>query len=119
MCWSSEMKGVKPEEMVNRYDSIGAPLEHWKLNESTGTVAENSAGDTNGSLVNMNGDEWTTGQLEGALEFDGDNDYINCHMKGWCAKISEGKTKLELMNNNSDEEEGFVVDNDKEEIPFA
>jgi hypothetical protein len=48
-----------------------------------------------------------------------DNDYINCNMKGWCAKITEGKTKLELMNNNIDEEEGFVVDNDKEEIPFA
>lgn len=48
-----------------------------------------------------------------------DNDYINCNMKGWCAKITEGKTKLELMNNNSNEEEGFVVDNDTEEIPFA
>jgi replicative DNA helicase len=48
-----------------------------------------------------------------------DNDYINCHMKGWCAKISEGKTKLELMNNSSDENEGFVIENDKEEIPFA
>ena len=48
-----------------------------------------------------------------------DNDYINCNMKGWCAKITEGKTKLELMNSNMDEEEGFVVDNDKEEIPFA
>lgn len=49
-----------------------------------------------------------------------DNDYINCNMKGWCAKITEGKTKLELMNSSSDDEEGFVVDNDdKEEIPFA
>ena len=47
-----------------------------------------------------------------------DNDYINCHMKGWCAKISEGKTKLELMHS-SDEQEGFVVDNEQEEIPFA
>lgn len=48
-----------------------------------------------------------------------DNDYINCYMKGWCAKITEGKTKLELMNNSSNENEGFIVDNDKEEIPFA
>lgn len=29
-----------------------------------------------------------------------DNDYINCHMKGWCAKITEGKTRIELMNNS-------------------
>lgn len=50
-----------------------------------------------------------------------DNDYINCHMKGWCAKISEGKTRLELLKNNSHADEGFVVDeqnNDKQEIPF-
>ena len=49
-----------------------------------------------------------------------DNDYINCNMKGWCAKITEGKTKLEVANSSSNEDEGFVVDNDdKEEIPFA
>jgi|694.fasta_scaffold00568_18 replicative DNA helicase len=38
-----------------------------------------------------------------------DNDYINCHMKGWCAKIIEGKTRIEIMNNNG----GFVT-NDKQ-----
>ena len=27
-----------------------------------------------------------------------ENDYINCKMKGWCAKITEGKTKLEVAN---------------------
>lgn len=48
-----------------------------------------------------------------------DNDYINCNMKGWCAKITEGRTKLELMNNNTDKEEGFIIENDKEEIPFV
>lgn len=48
-----------------------------------------------------------------------DNDYINCHMKGWCAKITEAKTRLELMTNqNSDE--GFIVDakDENQEIPF-
>jgi predicted RNase H-like HicB family nuclease len=41
-------------------------------------------------------------------------------MKGWCAKISEGKTRLELMNNNKIGDEGFIVDenNDNQEIPF-
>ena len=49
-----------------------------------------------------------------------DNDYINCHMKGWCAKITEGKTRLEILNNTSDEDEGFVVnDEHDQEIPFA
>tara|TARA_B100002019_G_C21274933_1_gene604907 strand:- start:8232 stop:9695 length:1464 start_codon:yes stop_codon:yes gene_type:complete len=50
-----------------------------------------------------------------------DNDYINCHMKGWCAKITEGKTKLELANNPQDT---FKINDDdestnQEEIPFV
>ena len=48
-----------------------------------------------------------------------DNDYINCHMQGWCAKITEGKTKLELANNPTKD---FEINNDgtsdQEEIPF-
>lgn len=52
-----------------------------------------------------------------------DNDYINCHMKGWCAKITEGQTKLETIHSNNHQDDGFIVnDNDdiqKESIPFV
>jgi replicative DNA helicase len=52
-----------------------------------------------------------------------DNDYINCHMKGWCAKIEEGKTRLELVNNNTNTDKGFIVNDenndDDQEIPFV
>ena len=49
-----------------------------------------------------------------------DNDYINCYMKGWCAKITEGQTKLELSNNNSPTNKGFEIDDHyAEEIPFV
>jgi replicative DNA helicase len=49
-----------------------------------------------------------------------DNDYINCHMKGWCAKITEGKTKLELMHNIKNKTDGFIVnENDNKEISFS
>jgi len=48
-----------------------------------------------------------------------DNDYINCDMKGWCAKIIEGRTRLEILNNNQTDSEGFVLDdNDDDQIPF-
>ena len=50
-----------------------------------------------------------------------DNDYINCNMKGWCAKITEGKTKLELMSNSSNKDDGFIVEDENandQEIPF-
>lgn len=46
-----------------------------------------------------------------------DNDYINCHMKGWCAKISEGKTRLELLSKSNDQDQGFDI-NDDQDIPF-
>jgi replicative DNA helicase len=50
-----------------------------------------------------------------------DNDYINFNLTGWCAKISEGQTKLEISHNTSSKKDGFVVDenNDQEEIPFV
>lgn len=53
-----------------------------------------------------------------------DNDYINCHMKGWCAKITEGQTKLELSNSSNKNKNSFKVvadieDEQNEEIPFV
>jgi replicative DNA helicase len=57
-----------------------------------------------------------------------DNDYINCHMKGWCAKITEGQTKLELSNNPNSNNNTFKINDNnddntnydpKEEIPFV
>jgi replicative DNA helicase len=54
-----------------------------------------------------------------------DNDYINCHMKGWCAKITEGHTKLEMSNSSAKNKNTFQITNDvsdepnEEEIPFV
>lgn len=50
-----------------------------------------------------------------------DNDYINCHMKGWCAKITEGRTKLEIANNITSNNDGFTIDDNSDEknIPFV
>jgi hypothetical protein len=48
-----------------------------------------------------------------------ENDYINCHMKGWCAKISEGKTRIELMKGGSGlDESGFETMETNEKISF-
>ena len=50
-----------------------------------------------------------------------DNDYINCYMKGWCAKITEGRTRLEIINNKGNKKDGFIVDDENEneqEIKF-
>jgi replicative DNA helicase len=51
-----------------------------------------------------------------------ENDYINCHMKGWCAKIIEGKTRIEVANNSGysieDNDEFNVKQTENEEINF-
>jgi hypothetical protein len=52
----------------------------WKFDEGSGTIANDSAGNNDGSLV---GDtSWTTGQIGGALSFDGNGDYVNCGSGG-------------------------------------
>ncbi len=54
-----------------------ALVAHWKLDEAEGSTAEDSAGDNDGIL---HGPQWQPygGRLEGALLFDGENDYVNC-----------------------------------------
>lgn len=54
-------------------DSNGL-ISHWKFDEGEGSTAYDSSGDNDGTLVN--GPVWTTGVLDGALEFDGINDYV-------------------------------------------
>jgi hypothetical protein len=39
-------------------------------------------------------------------------------MKGWCAKITEGRTRLEIVNNVKSNSEGFIVDENNDQIPF-
>lgn len=51
-----------------------------------------------------------------------DNDYINCHMKGWCAKITEGHTRLEITSGINSKNNGFVInenDDENEKIEFV
>lgn len=50
------------------------PLAHWKLDETSGLIAVDSVGGHDGTL--NNGPVWSTGQVDGALNFDGTNDAI-------------------------------------------
>jgi replicative DNA helicase len=45
-------------------------------------------------------------------------DYINCHMEGKFGIIKEGKTAFELMKVNKHKDDGFIIDNLDEDIPF-
>jgi replicative DNA helicase len=75
-------------------------------------IAEDGPGEGNRKLVPL------ISRHGGGLD---DNDYINCHMKGWCAKITEGRTKLEISNNvNNTTSNGFTIDDqtNDQNIPF-
>lgn len=50
------------------------PIAHWKLDDGTGLTAIDSEGGHDGTL--FNNPTWVTGVLDGALDFDGSDDYI-------------------------------------------
>ena len=53
--------------------SAGGLIAHWTFDEGTGSIAYDSAGDNDGNIV---GATWTSGQIGGALEFDGINNHV-------------------------------------------
>ncbi|MCK4751861.1 MAG: hypothetical protein KAS75_00340, partial [Planctomycetes bacterium] len=53
----------------------GGLVAHWKLDETTGNIAYDAAGTGNGTL--MGDPTWTTGQIDGALDFDGIDDCVD------------------------------------------
>jgi hypothetical protein len=50
-----------------------APISYWKFDEAGGTTAYDSVGQNHGTVY---GAQWTAGQIDGALSFDGVNDYV-------------------------------------------
>jgi hypothetical protein len=49
-------------------------ISHWKLDEGSGSTTYDSVGDNDGTIY---GATWTSGQIEGALSFDGVDDYVD------------------------------------------
>ena len=64
---------LSPDVVAAIYND--SPIGWWKFDETSGDTAADSAGDNNGTLV---GDPCrVTGLYNGALEFDGNDDYVN------------------------------------------
>lgn len=52
-------------------------IRHWELDDGSGTNASDATTNADGTLTNFPvSPGWTTGQINGALTFDGTNDYI-------------------------------------------
>jgi hypothetical protein len=55
--------------------SVPGMIAYWTLDEPSGATAFDSVNGNDGTLVN--GPVWTTGQVNGALSFDGTDDYVS------------------------------------------
>ncbi|MHC4867433.1 MAG: LamG-like jellyroll fold domain-containing protein, partial [Planctomycetota bacterium] len=68
-----EIRNILPEVL----DGLSA---HWKLNESSGTTASDSSGNNHSGYLNgfTFDNNSVTGIMDGALNFDGADDYVNC-----------------------------------------
>jgi concanavalin A-like lectin/glucanase superfamily protein len=51
------------------------PIAHWELDETSGSTAVDSVGGHDGTLVNA--PAWVSGQVDGGLDFDGVDDYVD------------------------------------------
>ncbi|MHC4496018.1 MAG: hypothetical protein ACYSYM_09375, partial [Planctomycetota bacterium] len=64
-----------PVDIANA-DTTSDLVSHWKLDDGSGTTARDSAGINDGTLK---GDaKWANGWVIGAVELDGDDDYVDC-----------------------------------------
>jgi hypothetical protein len=51
------------------------PVGYWKLDDGSGTSATDSSGNGNTGML-VNGPTWVTGKINGALQFNGTNQYV-------------------------------------------
>jgi parallel beta-helix repeat protein len=59
---------------ASAWADLTGPVAHWNLDESSGNVANDSAGGYNGIV---HGAEWADGLFDGGLSFDGVDDYVD------------------------------------------
>ncbi len=63
-------------EIADLFDTAKTiPEAHWKLDEASGSTAIDSIGGHDGTLTN--GPVWTSGRVDGGLDFDGVDDYVD------------------------------------------
>ncbi|MFC1787861.1 LamG-like jellyroll fold domain-containing protein [Patescibacteria group bacterium] len=63
-------------DACNNPDAPTNLVSYWGFEETSGTDTADSFDSNPGTLTNMTGSEWGAGQVNGALEFDGVDDYI-------------------------------------------
>jgi hypothetical protein len=71
---SNSANGAGLPSNIASATTFAAPIEWLKLDESSGTIAADSSGNSNYGTM-ANGPAWSTGKFGNALNFDGSDDY--------------------------------------------
>lgn len=74
---------------------------HWPFDETSGTTASDFAGTANGILNNMTDADWVSGEVNNALQFDGNNEYVDLGSSG-CMASGEGTVSFWVNPSNPD-----------------
>jgi hypothetical protein len=84
--------------VLSATSSVSADLvAHWRFDEGSGTTAFDSSG--NGHDGTFNGDlTWAAGHLGGALQFDGNGDYLTCGLIDIDTAVTGGLTVTAWIN---------------------
>jgi len=83
---------------VRAYPPAG-PIVHYKLDDGEGVIAVDSANGLDGIL--MGDPQWSAGVLGGALDFDGDGDYVDCGTNATLNGLSDAITVSAWVNIRS------------------
>jgi len=87
----------------------GGLVGFWSFDEGTGVTARDDSGLGNqGSLQNMNNNNWVLGQCGNALHFDGGDDYIDCGTGG-TLQISGGMTVAAWIKIDTGGRENWII----------
>jgi len=85
-------------------------ISHWKFDEGEGSTVYDSAGNNDGTVY---GAVWTTGQIDGALNFDGLDDYVRTPNNVFTnAQLASGATLSAWFNTDSTAYYGCIADNE-------
>ena len=84
---------------------------YWALDDEAGSIAADSSGNNNSGTL-FNGPEWRTGRIDGSLEFDGNDDYVDLGVieTGHPLQLPEGGTIVVWMNQRAGDRWQRVVD---------
>jgi len=68
---------ITGEDVQRLMMELPSPVAHWTFDDGAGAVALDSSGNGNDGVL-IGDPQWVPGKIGGALELDGDGDFVDC-----------------------------------------